>query len=70
MADPGEEKPGGDRVELVETAWGEVPGLVSVHFPRPLAEPTVGLSPQQALHGSCRQVWLCTTQGLGILFAR
>jgi hypothetical protein len=38
----------------VESAWGAVPGLLSVRFPRPLAEPGVRLSSHRALHGSCR----------------
>jgi hypothetical protein len=39
---------------LVESAWGAVPGLLLVRFPRPLAEPAVRLSTQRALHGFCR----------------
>jgi hypothetical protein len=38
----------------VESAWGAVPALLLVRFPRPLAEPAVRLSPQRALHGFCR----------------
>jgi hypothetical protein len=39
---------------LVESAWGAVPGLLRVRFPRPLAEPAVPVSRQRALHGVCR----------------
>ena len=39
---------------LVESAWGAVPGLLPVRFPRPLAEPAVPISRQRALHGVCR----------------
>ena len=38
----------------VESAWGAVPVLGPVRFPRPLAEPAVRISPQRALHGFCR----------------
>ena len=38
----------------VESAWGAVPALLLVRFPRPLTEPGVRLSPHRALHGSCR----------------
>jgi hypothetical protein len=38
----------------VESAWGAVPALLLVRFPRPLAEPGVRLSPHRALHGVCR----------------
>src|SRR5215470_2108730 len=38
---------------VVESAWGAVPGLPRVRFPRPLAEPAVRLSTQRALRGSC-----------------
>jgi hypothetical protein len=34
----------------VESAWGAVPALLLVRFPRPPAEPAVRLSPQRALH--------------------
>lgn len=39
---------------LVESAWGAVPGLLLVRFPRPLAEPAVPISRQRALRGVCR----------------
>ena len=39
---------------LVEPAWGAVLGLFPVRFPRPLAEPAVPISRQQALHDVCR----------------
>ena len=53
----------------VESAWGAVPGLLPVRFPRPLAEPAVRLSPQRALHGCCRRAgYVAVAQGLGILF--
>lgn len=55
---------------LVESAWGAVPGLLSVRLPRPLAEPAVLVSRQRALHGFCRQAWLMLVQGLGILLPR
>ncbi len=55
----------------VESAWGAVPTLLPVRFPRPLAEPAVRLSPQRALHGFCRGlVHAAGTQGLGILLPR
>jgi len=57
-------------IRVVESAWGAVPGLLSVRFPRPLAEPAVPLSRQRALHGFCRQAWLRAVQGLGILLPR
>jgi hypothetical protein len=53
-----------------ESAWGAVPGLLSVRFPRPLAEPGVRLSPHRALHGSCRQGSPVIGQGLGIVLPR
>src|SRR5680860_1157511 len=37
-----------------ESAWGAVPALLLVRFPRPLAEPAVRVSTQRALHGLCR----------------
>jgi hypothetical protein len=37
--------------EVVESAWGAVPALLPVRFPRPLAEPGVRLSTHPALHG-------------------
>jgi len=43
--------------------------LLPVRFPMPLAEPAVRLSPQRALHGSCRQA-VCRIQGLGIVLPR
>ena len=46
-----------------------MPGLLSVRFPRPLAEPAVPVSGQRALHGSCRQASSGIVQGLGILAA-
>jgi hypothetical protein len=55
------------RVPVVESAWGAVPGLLPVRFPRPLAEPAVPVSRQRALHGVCRQAWSVAVQGLGIL---
>jgi len=39
---------------IVESAWGAVPELLPVRFPRPLAEPGVRVSPHRALHGGCR----------------
>jgi hypothetical protein len=39
--------------QMVESAWGAVPGLLPVRFPRPLAEPAVPVSRQRALHGIC-----------------
>jgi hypothetical protein len=36
---------------MVESAWGAVPGLLPVRFPRQLAEPAVPVSRQRALHG-------------------
>ena len=36
---------------VVESAWGAVPALLPVRFPRPLAEPGVRLSTHPALHG-------------------
>jgi hypothetical protein len=53
----------------VESAWGAVPGLLLVRFPRPLAEPGVPVSEHRALHGFCRQAWL-RVQGLGIVLPR
>ena len=41
-------------VRRVESAWGAVPELLPVRFPRPLAEPAVPVSRQRALHGFCR----------------
>ena len=67
--EPGQD-PGVDGAELVESAWGAVPGLLSVRFLRPLIEPAVRLSPQRALHGWFRQVWLSAAQGLGIVLPR
>ena len=49
----------------VKSAWGAVPGLLRVRFPRPLAEPGVRLSSHRALHGDCRQ-GVCSAQGDGI----
>ena len=43
------------KFRLGESAWGAVPGLLPVRFPRPLAEPAVRLSTQRALHGLCLQ---------------
>jgi hypothetical protein len=60
----------GSSQSTVESAWGAVPGLLPVRFPRPLAEPAVRISPQRALHGCCHQAWLGTVQGLGILLPR
>ena len=58
-------------VHSVESAWGAVPALLLVRFPRPLAEPAVRLSPQRALHGFCGGlVQAAWTQGLGILLPR
>jgi hypothetical protein len=34
-----------------ESAWGAVPGLLRVRFPRPLAEPAVRVTTQRALPG-------------------
>jgi hypothetical protein len=52
-----------------ESAWGAVPVLPLVRFPRPLAEPAVRLSTQRALHGCCRQAVLVRggCQGFGIV---
>ena len=61
---------GSTRCMLVESAWSAVPGLLSVRFSRPLAEPAVPVSRQRALHGVCRQAWLTGAQGLGILLPR
>ncbi len=57
-------------IELVESAWSAVPGLLPVRFSRPLAEPAVPVSRQRALHGICRQAWSAAVQGLGILLPR
>ncbi|GAA4409304.1 hypothetical protein GCM10023168_27910 [Fodinibacter luteus] len=57
--------------DWVESAWGAVPALLLVRFPRPLAEPGVRLSPHRALHGLCRGlVQAAWTQGLGIWLPR
>jgi hypothetical protein len=57
--------------DRVESAWGAVPALLLVRFPRPLAEPAVRLSPQRALRGFCRGlVQAAWAQGLGILLPR
>ncbi len=54
-----------------ESAWGAVPALLLVRFPRPLAEPAVRVSTQRALRGSCRGlVHAACAQGLGIWFPR
>jgi hypothetical protein len=54
-----------------ESAWGAVPALLLVRFPRPLAEPAVRVSTQRALHGPCRGlVHAACAQGLGIWFPR
>ncbi len=53
-----------------ESAWGAVSVLPPVRFPRPLAEPAVPVSRQRALHGVCRQAWLVSGHGVGILFPR
>jgi hypothetical protein len=37
-----------------ESAWGAVPGLLSVRFPRPFADPGVRVGTHRALHGRCR----------------
>ena len=63
-------KPLGSWPSTVESAWSAVPELLPVRFSRPLAEPAVQISPQRALHGLCRQAWLGTVQGLGILLPR
>jgi len=39
---------------LVESTWGAVSRLLSIRFPRSLAEPAVPVSRQRALHGFCR----------------
>ena len=58
-------------MQSVESAWGAVPALLLVRFPRPLAEPGVRLSPHRALHGFCRGlVQAAGTQGLGIWLPR
>ena len=38
------------RAEVVGSAWGAVPGLLQVRFPRPPSEPDVRFSPHPALH--------------------
>ena len=48
---PDRERPGTMDHEVVESAWGAVPALLPVCFPRPLAEPGVRLSTHPALHG-------------------
>jgi len=59
------------RATWVESAWGAVPALLLVRFPRPLAEPGVRLSSHRALHGFCRgMVQTAGTQGLGICWPR
>lgn len=35
---------------MVGSAWGAVPGLLQVRFPRPPSEPDVRFSPHPALH--------------------
>jgi hypothetical protein len=50
----------------VESAWGAVPGLLPVRFPRPLAEPGVPVSGHRALRGCCRQGY-SSAQGEGIV---
>jgi len=35
---------------VVGSAWGAVPGLLQVRFPRPPSEPDVRFSPHPALH--------------------
>ena len=55
---------------VVESAWGAVPVLPSVRFPRPLSEPAVRVSTQRALHGIYRQAGCATVQGLGIVLPR
>ena len=55
---------------MVESAWGAVPVLPSVRFPRPLSEPAVRVATQRALHGIYRQAGCATVQGLGIVLPR
>ena len=55
---------------VVESAWGAVPVLPSVRFPRPLSEPAVRVSTQRALYGIYRQAGCATVQGLGIVLPR
>ena len=47
------------RSDRDESAWGAVPALLLVRFPRPLAEPGVRLSPHRALHDPCRRGLVC-----------
>ncbi|HET9562014.1 MAG TPA: hypothetical protein VFP01_07905 [Propionibacteriaceae bacterium] len=54
---------------LVESAWGAVPGLLLVRFPRPLAEPAVPVSRQRALHGVCHSGVVEHCPGVGDLAA-
>jgi hypothetical protein len=55
----------------VESAWGAVPGLLPVRFPRPLTEPGVRLSTHRALRSVCRWgVHGVVAQGVGILLPR
>ena len=54
-----------DRALAVESAWGAVPGLLSVRFPRPLAEPGVRVSTHRALHGPAVRRWLGGSRGWG-----
>ncbi len=62
---------GASASDSVESAWGAVPALLLVRFPRPLAEPGVRVSPHRALHGFCRGVVQAAwTQGLGIWLPR
>jgi hypothetical protein len=54
---------------LVESAWGAVPELLPVRFPRPLAEPAVPVSRQRALHGVCPSGVVELDPGVGDLDA-
>jgi len=52
-----------DSARTDESAWGAVPALLLVRFPRPLAEPAVRVSTQRALHGFCRGLVQASGQG-------
>jgi hypothetical protein len=58
---PGPDRQGQDTMgdKVVESAWGAVPALLPVCFPRPLAEPGVRLSTHPALHGQLFGSVLC-----------
>jgi hypothetical protein len=57
--------------KAVGSAWGAVPGLLRIRFPRPPAEPDVRVSPCPALHGICRWGGLnSVARGVGIVLPR